>query len=194
MEAMWMEPSNPPSTVSFPACILVWRSFNPPPESGILPGDPENHHSHADMSHWLGWYPIYLRGEHPTIHFHLKRTYLEYGLNLTKGQADKLHRTAKKGCPVFIHLFHSNLRGDHNMLLTSRQVTKVLQQGTGGMNLEKNVDQLKENMKNQGDYSPWWPAFHSTSHFGKHRVACFGCCALSGIGSAAINRVIGSGL
>ena len=84
-------------------------------------------------------------------------TYQEYGLNLTKGQADKLQRAAKKGCPVTIRLSHANLRGEHAMLLTTRQIqkiTKLLQKGSGGMNLELSVTQLKENMQKVGGFLP----------------------------------------
>ena len=64
--------------------------------------------------------------------------YVEYGLTLTKGQADKLQRAASNGCPVSIRLTHANLSGDHRILLTRRQaqkIEKLRQSGKGGMTL-----------------------------------------------------------
>ena len=118
-------------------------------------------------------------------------TYHEYGLNLTKGQADKLQRAAKKGCPVTIRLAHSNLRGDHKMLLTSRQVqkiTKLLQQGTGGMNLEMSAAQLKENMKKEGGFLPMLAdlAMRALPMVAKTILPALGVDALGGLGSAAL--------
>ena len=48
-----------------------------------------------------------------------------YGLNLTKGQADKLQRATKNVCLVSIRLAHANLKGDHRTLPTFRQFQKI---------------------------------------------------------------------
>ena len=65
--------------------------------------------------------------------------YQEYGLTLTKWQADKLQRAASKGSPVSISLSNANQSGDHKMLLSNRQIQKInkpLDTGKGGINLE----------------------------------------------------------
>lgn len=126
-------------------------------------------------------------------------TYQEYGLNLTKGQADKLQRAAKKGCPVTIRLSHANLRGEHAMLLTTRQIqkiTKLLQKGSGGMNLELSATQLKENMQKVGGFLPMLAglAMRALPMVAKTILPALGVGALSGLGSTAISKAIGSGL
>ena len=126
-------------------------------------------------------------------------TYHEYGLNLTKGQADKLQRAAKKGCPVSIRLSHANLQGDHKMMLTSRQIqkiTKLLQKGSGGMNLEMSATQIKENMQKEGGFLPMLAglAMRSLPMVAKTILPALGVGALSGLGGVAVNKVLGSGL
>ena len=126
-------------------------------------------------------------------------TYQEYGLNLTKGQADKLQRAAKKGCPITIRLSHANLRGEHKMLLTARQVqkiTKLLQKGTGGMHLEMSASQLKENVQKVGGFLPMLAglAMRALPLVAKTVLPALGIGALSGLGSAAVSKAVGSGL
>lgn len=126
-------------------------------------------------------------------------TYQEYGLNLAKGQADKLQRAAKKGCPVTIRLSHANLRGDHAMLLTTRQIqkiTKLLQKGSGGMNLELSATQLKENMQKVGGFLPMLAglAMRALPMVAKTILPALGVGALSGLGGVAVNKALGSGL
>ena len=85
------------------------------------------------------------------------------------------------------------------MLLTSRQVqkiTKLLQKGTGGMNLEMSVAQLKENMKKEGGFLPMLAglAMRALPMVAKTILPALGVGALSGLGSAAVSKAMGSGL
>ncbi|CAC5382149.1 unnamed protein product [Mytilus coruscus] len=126
-------------------------------------------------------------------------TYHEHGLNLTKGQADKLQQAAKKGCPVSIRLSHANLQGEHKMLLTSRQIQKIaklLQKGTGDMVLELSTTQLKENMQKVGGFLPMLAglAMRTLPMLAKTILPALGVGALSGLGGVAVNKALGSGL
>ena len=125
--------------------------------------------------------------------------YQEYGLNLTKGQADKLQRAVKKGCPVTLRLSHANLSGEHKMLLTRRQIQKITtlrQKGTGGMNLELSVKQLKQNMQKEGGFLPMLAglALRALPMVAKTVLPALGVGALSGLGGLAVNKALGSGL
>ncbi|CAG2185266.1 DPH6 [Mytilus edulis] len=126
-------------------------------------------------------------------------TYHEHGINLTKGQADKLQRAAKKGCPFSIHLSHAKLRGEHKMWLTTRQVQKIaklLQKGTGGMVLELSATQLKENMQKVGGFLPMLAglAMRALPMLAKTILPALGVGALSGLGGVAVNKALWSGL
>ena len=125
-------------------------------------------------------------------------TYQVYGLNLTKGQVDKLQRAAKKSCPVSTSLTHANLRY-HKMLLTFRgvqKITKLIQQGTGGMNLEMSAALLKGNMKKEDGFLPMLDLLASTALpiLAKTVFPALGVGALSVVGSADVSNAMGSGL
>ena len=125
--------------------------------------------------------------------------YQEYGLTLTKGQADKLKRAAAKGCPVSIRLSHTNLSGDHRMLLTRRQLQKIhklLQSGKGGMTLELSSKQVKQNVMKLGGFLPILAGLAASALpvLAKTLLPALGVGALSGLGSAAISKAVGSGL
>ena len=125
--------------------------------------------------------------------------YQEYGLTLTKSQADKLQRAAAKGCPVSIRLSHANLSGDHRMLLTHRQLQKIrklLQSGKGGMTLELSPKQVKQNVTKVGGFLPMLAGLAASALpvLAKTVLPALGVGALSGLGSAAISKAVGSGL
>lgn len=125
--------------------------------------------------------------------------YQEYGLNLTKGQAEKIQRAAKNGCPVSVRLSHSNLSGEHKMLLTRRQIqriAKLLQSGKGGMVLEMSPKQVRHNVQKEGGFLPMLAGLASAAlpMLAKTVLPALGVGALSGLGSAAIQKAVGFGL
>ena len=85
------------------------------------------------------------------------------------------------------------------MLLTARQVqkiTKLLQKGTGGMHLEMSASQLKENVQKVGGFLPMLAglAMRALPLVAKTVLPALGIGALSGLGSAAVSKAVGSGL
>lgn len=125
--------------------------------------------------------------------------YQEHGLNLTKGQAEKIQRAAKKGCPVSVRLSHSNLSGEHKVLLTRRQIeriTKLLHGGKGGMVLEMSPKQVRRNVQKEGGFLPMLAGLASAAlpMLARTVLPALGVGALSGLGSAAIQKAVGSGL
>lgn len=126
-------------------------------------------------------------------------SYSEYSLSLTKGQADKLQRAVKKGCPIAIRLSHANLQGDHKMMLTTQQIQKIsklLQKGTGGMTLRMSTSQLKANVQKVGGFLPMLAglAARALPMIAKTVLPALGIGALSGLGNAAVSKAVGSGL
>ena len=125
--------------------------------------------------------------------------YQEYGLTLTKDQANKLQCAAAKGCPVSIRLTQANLSGDHTMLLTHRQlkkINKLLQSGKGGMTLEFSSKQVKQDVTKLGEYLPMLASLTASALpvLAKSVLPALVVGALSGLGSAVISKVVGSGL
>ena len=125
--------------------------------------------------------------------------YVEYGLTLTKGQADKLQRAASNGCPVSIRLAHANLSGDHRILLTRRQIQKIeklRQSGKGGTTLDLSSKQVKQNVAKLGGFLPMLAGLAASALpvLAKTVLPALGVGALSGLGSAAISKAVGSGL
>src|SRR5271157_3317947 len=75
--------------------------------------------------------------------------YHMYGLNLTKGQIEKIVLAAKQHREVKIRLSKNNLQGDHKLPLMQRQVNKIKKSKTG-IDLELSVSQLRHLEKSGG--------------------------------------------
>ena len=75
--------------------------------------------------------------------------YHMYGLNLTKGQIEKIALAAKQHHEVKIRLSKNNLQGDHKLPLTQRQVNKIKKSKTG-VDLELSTSQLQHWQKTGG--------------------------------------------
>src|SRR5271157_4490380 len=65
-----------------------------------------------------------------------------YGVNLSKGQIEKIALAAKQHREVKIRLSKNNLHGDHKLPLTQRQVNKIMKSKTG-IDLELSASQLR---------------------------------------------------
>ena len=57
--------------------------------------------------------------------------YHMYGLNLSKGQIEKIALAAKKHREVKIRLSKNNFQGNHKLPLTQKQITKIKKSKTG---------------------------------------------------------------
>src|SRR5271165_776410 len=75
--------------------------------------------------------------------------YHMYGLNLSKGQIEKIALAAKQHREVKIRLSKNNLQGDHKLPLTQRQVNKIKKSKTG-IDLELSASQLRHLEKSGG--------------------------------------------
>ena len=75
--------------------------------------------------------------------------YHQYGVNLSKGQADKICNAHKKGTGVTIRLTTLNLQGDHKLPLTQTQINKI-KKAKNGVQLNLSETQLKHMEKNGG--------------------------------------------
>ena len=77
--------------------------------------------------------------------------YHTYGLNLSKGQIEKIVLAAKQHREVKIRLSKNNLQGDHKLPLTQRQVNKIKKSKTG-IDLELSASQLRQFKKAEDFY------------------------------------------
>src|SRR5271166_2158793 len=75
--------------------------------------------------------------------------YHMYGLNLSNEQIKKIALAAKKHREVKIRLSKNDLRGDHKLPLTQRQINKI-QKSKTGIDLELSVSALKHLVKTGG--------------------------------------------
>src|SRR5271157_5986791 len=72
-----------------------------------------------------------------------------YGLNLTKGQIQKIALAAKQHHEVKVRLSKNNLQGKHKLPLTQRQINKIRKSKTG-IDLELSASQLQYLEKSGG--------------------------------------------
>ena len=72
-----------------------------------------------------------------------------YGLNLSKGQIEKIALAVKKHREVKIRLSKNNLQGNHKLPLTQKQITKIKKSKTG-IDLELSASQLRHLEKSGG--------------------------------------------
>src|SRR5271157_2426756 len=75
--------------------------------------------------------------------------YHMYGLNLSKGQIEKIALAAKKHREVKIRLSKNNFQGNHKLPLTQKQITKIKKSKTG-IDLELSASQLLHLEKSGG--------------------------------------------
>ena len=77
------------------------------------------------------------------------KEYHMYGLNLSKGQIEKIALAAKKHREVKIRLSKNNFQGNHKLPLTQKQITKIKKSKTG-IDLELSASQLLHLEKSGG--------------------------------------------
>src|SRR5271156_2943381 len=78
--------------------------------------------------------------------------YHMYGLNLSKGQIEKIALAIKKHHEVKIRLSKNHLRGDHKLPLTQRQINKLKKSKTG-IDLELSASRL-QHLEKSGGFIP----------------------------------------
>ena len=128
-------------------------------------------------------------------------TYFEYGVKLTDGQKLKLASAIKKNSPLTLRLKHSHLRGSDELMLTSRQISKIkkaLANGTGS-DIKISKSQIRSSVKHGGNL------FSSLASIGARvlpyamkgisKVApALATGAVSALGEIGLNKIFGSGI
>ena len=80
-------------------------------------------------------------------------TYIEYGVTLTDGQKLKLASAIKNKSPLTLRLKHSHLKGSDELMLTSRQISKIkksIANGTGS-DIKISKTQIRSSVKHGGN-------------------------------------------
>ena len=80
-------------------------------------------------------------------------TYIEYGVKLTDGQKSKLASAIRNKSPLTLRLKHSQHRGDDELILARRQITKIkksLANGTGS-DIKISRTQIRRSVKHGGN-------------------------------------------
>jgi hypothetical protein len=78
--------------------------------------------------------------------------YQNFGVNLSKGQARKIHDAHSKGIGATVRLSKANLQGDHKIPLTQTQINKI-KKAKNGVQLKLSESQLKH-MEKTGGFLP----------------------------------------
>ena len=80
-------------------------------------------------------------------------TYIEYGVKLTDGQKLKLASAIRNKSPLTLRLKHEHLRGSDELMLTSRQISKIkrsIANGTGS-DIKISKTQIRRSVKHGGN-------------------------------------------
>ena len=80
-------------------------------------------------------------------------TYIEYGVTLTDGQKLKLASAIKNKSPLTLRLKHGHLKGSDELMLTSRQISKIkksIENGTGS-DIKISKTQIRSSVKYGGN-------------------------------------------
>ena len=128
-------------------------------------------------------------------------TYIEYGVKLTDGQKLKLASAIKNKSPLTLRLKHGHLQGSDELMLTSRQISKIkksIANGTGS-DIKISKTQIRRSVKHGGNL------FTSLASIGAKvlpyaikgisKVApALATGAATALGDIGINKIFGKGI
>ena len=128
-------------------------------------------------------------------------TYFEYGVNLTDNQKRSLASAMNHNTPLTLRLKHSNLTGNDELMLTTRQLKRIqksLNNGTGA-DIKINKTQIRKVAKQGGSL------FSTLASLGARvlpyavkglskAVPALATGAVSALGSLGIDKIFGKGI
>ena len=128
-------------------------------------------------------------------------TYIEYGVKLTDGQKLKLASAIKNKSPLTLRLKHGHLRGSDELMLTSRQISKIeksIANGTGS-DIKISKTQIRHSVKHGGNL------FSSLASIGakvlpyaikgiSKAVPALATGAATALGEIGLNKIFGKGI
>ena len=128
-------------------------------------------------------------------------TYIEYGVTLTDGQKSKLASAIRNKSPLTLRLKHSHLRGNDELMLTSRQISKIkksLANGSGS-DIKISKTQIRNSVKHGGNL------FSSLASLGakvlpfaikgiSKAVPALATGAATALGEIGLNKIFGKGI
>ena len=128
-------------------------------------------------------------------------TYFEYGVKLTNGQKSKLASAIRNKSPLTLRLKHSHLRGPDELMLTSRQISKIkksISNGTGS-DIKISKTQIRSSVKHGGNlFSSLASIGAKVLPFaikGMSKVApALATGAVSALGEIGLNKIFGKGM
>ena len=127
--------------------------------------------------------------------------YIEYGVKLTDGQKSKLASAIRNNSPLTLRLKHGHLRGPDELMLTSRQISKIeksIANGTGS-DIKISKTHIRNSVKHGGNL------FSSLASLGARvlpyaikgvsKVApALATGAASALGEIGLNKIFGKGV
>lgn len=118
----------------------------------------------------------------------------EYNINISENQKKKIQNAIQKQIPVSIKLKHSDLTGNHKILLTQTQINKInkANNNNNGIVLNLSKSQLVKNKQYKGGFIGALAGIASAVL--PTLLKSLGIGAATALGSAAANKIIGKGL
>lgn len=123
--------------------------------------------------------------------------YIEYEMNVSEGQQQKLKEAAQSHSPVSIRFRHEDLIGKDVLSLTKTQVKrlkKAYEEGKG-ITIKMSKKQLDHNMRVEGGFLPMIAGLGASllPMLAKTVLPALGVGALSGLASSGVHKIMGSG-
>ena len=129
------------------------------------------------------------------------RTYFEYGVNLSDNQKRRLASAMNHNTPLTLRLKHSNLRGNDELMLTTRQLKRIQKSLTNGTGADIKISktQIRKVAKQGGSL------FSTLASLGarvlpyavrglQKAVPALATGAVSALGSLGIDKIFGKGI
>ena len=119
--------------------------------------------------------------------------YFPYGVKLSQGQMQKLSRAYTTRSPITLRLEKSDLKGNNELMLTKTQIKRIQK----AMNMNKGVEikisktQIRKVIKHGGGL--WSSLAGLAFPLAKKIAGPLASGALSGLASAGVNKLLGSG-
>ena len=120
--------------------------------------------------------------------------YIDYKVNISEAQQDKIKKSLQAGTGVNIKLTHDDFNGNHMFAFTQGQInkmTKAYQKGTG-VTIKMSKTQLEHNKKVEGGFIGALLPFLATAgkFIASKLLPSLAIGAMSGVGSATASKIV----
>ena len=122
--------------------------------------------------------------------------YLQYNVNLTKGQKEKMFKAYQNRVPFTLRLKNKQLSGADKLMLTKTQIKRIEKNKSKGTGIDIKISTAQIRKQDGGNlFSSLLPIITKTAlPLAKKAMGPLVSGALSGLSSFGVNKILGSGL